>query len=81
MPNFEEHNQVVVKRAAAFYQKTEPGHYLISAHIPTEVPPNPPLWEFDLDHQLTKWLDYKLAQDRADAEDVIAFVRDRSKPL
>ena len=28
--------------------------------------PHPPLWEFDLDHQITDWLDYKLAQQRVE---------------
>jgi hypothetical protein len=56
-----EHIDRVVKRAQLFYNTAEPGHFLISAHIPAEAPSVPALQDFDLDRQLTEWLDYKLA--------------------
>ncbi|MDQ1300534.1 MAG: hypothetical protein QG637_452 [Chloroflexota bacterium] len=54
----------VVARCRAFYAATEPGHFLIHAHVPTDAPEIPPLNEFDLDRQLAEWLDYLLAAAR-----------------
>jgi hypothetical protein len=59
-----EHIDRVVRRSRAFYQNTEPGHYLINAEIPADAPPIPPLYEFDLDRQLADWLDSNLAAAR-----------------
>jgi hypothetical protein len=64
MPTLEDHIDRVVHRAASFYRQTEPGHCLISVQFPVEAPPVPPLFEFDLDHQLEKWLDCRLAHER-----------------
>lgn len=66
MPNLDRHIDAVVKRAASFYRKKEPGHCLVGTRFPVDVPPIPPLWDFDLDHQLTDWLDFKLAQAQLD---------------
>ncbi len=65
MPNLNEHIQNVVNRASAFFGQTEPGHYLLSVWVPHEIPKSPPLFDFDLDHQLTEWLDVILVRDRA----------------
>jgi hypothetical protein len=54
----------VVQRTRAFYSKSEPGHFLINIEIPTEAPPIPPLYEFDLDRQLRDWLDANLTAAR-----------------
>jgi len=54
----------VGQRSRAFYRATEPGHFLINAHVPVETPDIPPLNHFDLDHQLCAWLDYRLAAAR-----------------
>jgi hypothetical protein len=59
-----EHTDHVVGRSRAFYRKPEPGHYLINAQIPTDAPPLPPLYEFDLVRQLGDWLDANLAVAR-----------------
>ena len=59
--NTKEHIQRVVARAKSFYAKTEGGHFLVNAHFPVDRPPVPALSSFDLDRQLTDWLDYKLA--------------------
>lgn len=56
-----EHIDRVVRRSSAFYRAAEPGHYLINVEIPADAPPLPPLYEFDLDHQLAAWLDHNLA--------------------
>lgn len=60
-----EHIGRVVSRAKAFYEKTDPGHFLVNAHIPADTVGIPPLHGFDLDHQLTEWLDHKLAAARS----------------
>jgi hypothetical protein len=54
----------VVKRSRAFYRAAEPGHFLVNATLPAETPDIPPLLNFDLDHQLAEWLDYRLAAAR-----------------
>ncbi len=59
-----EHINNVVKRSKAFYVATKPGHFLINAIVSVETPNIPPLYDFDLDHQLTEWLDYKLEAAR-----------------
>jgi hypothetical protein len=59
-----EHVGRVVARCRAFYAAREPGHFLINAHVPADAPPIPPLNEFDLDRQLTEWLEYNLAAAR-----------------
>ena len=64
MPDLNEHIAAAVKHSRAFYQQAEPGYDLINAMVPAENPAIPPLLEFDLDHELPDWLDYKLAQDR-----------------
>jgi hypothetical protein len=65
MSKLDEQITAVVQRTGAFYQRTEPGHYLIGTRIPVELPSIPPLSNFDLDHQLSDWLDCKLVQSRA----------------
>lgn len=50
----------VAKRSKAFLEATEPGHFLVNVRVPRELPPTPPLYEFDLDTQLEEWLDYGL---------------------
>ena len=59
-----EHVGRVVARCRAFYAAREPGHFLVNAHAPADAPPIPPLYEFDLDRQLSEWLDYNLAAAR-----------------
>lgn len=54
----------VVARCRAFYAATEPGHFLVNAHVPADAPALPPLNAFDLDRQLTDWLDHLLAAAR-----------------
>ncbi len=39
--------------------------FLINTTVPAEGPAIPPLHSFDLDHQLTQWLDYQLDAARA----------------
>lgn len=58
---FEEHIDRVVKRTRSFYAKTEPGHFLVNAQVSASGPIVPDLQDFDLDRQLTEWLDHKLA--------------------
>jgi hypothetical protein len=58
---FPRYAEAVVNRSRAFYRAAGPGHFLISAVVPAETPDIPPLTNFDLDHQLTEWLDLKLA--------------------
>lgn len=60
----QEHIARVVRRTDAFYRSTTGGHFLINAHAPAKRPALPPLQDFDLDHQLTEWLDHKLAAAR-----------------
>jgi len=62
----EAHIDRVVNRAVAFYRyrKTDPGHFLIHANIPADGPALPPLCDFDLDAQLTDWLDLTLEAAR-----------------
>jgi hypothetical protein len=57
--------EAVIRRSRAFYQATSPGHFLINAMVPAETPDIPSLRDFDLDHQLTEWLDGRLAAARA----------------
>jgi hypothetical protein len=57
--------EAVINRSRAFYRAAGPGHFLISAVVPAETPDVPPLRDFGLDHQLTEWLDLKLAAARA----------------
>lgn len=59
-----EHMDRVVRRSNAFFQKRDRGHYLINAEVPADVPPIPPLDQFDLDRQLGEWLDDNLAAAR-----------------
>jgi len=59
-----EHIQRVVARAKSFYTKTAGGHLLVNADFPVDRPSIPPLSDFDLDRQLTNWLDYHLAAKR-----------------
>ncbi|MCU0645707.1 MAG: hypothetical protein MUC94_15795 [bacterium] len=54
----------VVSRSKSFYAAKTPGHFLINTILPVEVPPIPPLYDFNLDRQLTEWLDFKLAAAR-----------------
>jgi len=62
---FEDHLDHVVKRARSFYNANHPGHFLVNTIIPVDSPKIPPLFDFDLDHQLTVWLDHKLAAARS----------------
>jgi len=59
-----QHVAQVVERCRAFYAAAEPGHFLVNAHVPADAPAIPPLYEFDLDRQLTEWLDDNLAAAR-----------------
>jgi hypothetical protein len=54
----------VTQRARSFYSRTEPGHLLVNVHFPVDAPVLPALWDFDLDRQLTEWLDHKLTVAR-----------------
>ncbi len=58
------HIQGVVSRSRNFFNAKSPGHYLINAIVPAETIPVRPLYDFDLDAQLTDWLDHKLASAR-----------------
>ena len=58
------HISRVVQRAAAFYRSKHPGHFLINAHVPAEKMSIPSLLDFNLDEQLTTWLDCKLEAAR-----------------
>ncbi len=60
----DEHIENVVRRARAFYEAPGPGHFLVSADVPAEAPALPPLCDFDLDRQLTEWLDCLLEAAR-----------------
>ena len=62
--NLSEHIENVVTRSKVFYAATKPGHFLINTIIPVPTPEIPPLHDFDLERQLTEWLDYKLASAR-----------------
>ncbi len=64
MQNLSEQIDAVVKRSKPFYKAVKPGYFLINVILPIETPKIPPLYEFDLDHQLGEWLDYKLAAAR-----------------
>ncbi|MGC8782601.1 MAG: hypothetical protein ACP5UQ_17205 [Anaerolineae bacterium] len=64
--NLSQHTARVVARCRAFYAAHEPGHFLINAHVPADAPAVPPLYEFDLDRQLTVWLDHQLDAARAE---------------
>lgn len=63
--NIDEHIQRVTRRSRRFFQVREPGHFLVHAYVPSSTPPVRPLTDFDLDHQLADWLDYKLTIARA----------------
>jgi len=73
-----EHVSRIVARSKAFYSATEPGHFLIGVHLPVEVPPLPPLYEYDPETHLEQWLDLRLESSRpaweakADIDDDIA---------
>lgn len=56
--------EAVVRRCRAFYAAREPGHFLVNAQVPAAAPEIPPLNAFDLDRQLTEWLDYNLTAAR-----------------
>ncbi len=56
----------ILPRCREFFYAREPGHILLQVHVPVEAPPIPPLSSFDLDRQLTEWLDFRLAAARAD---------------
>ncbi|MCI0496519.1 hypothetical protein L0Z72_16065 [candidate division KSB1 bacterium] len=62
--NLSEKIENVLTRSRAFYAAAQPGHFLINTIIPVQTPEIPPLDEFDLDRQLTEWLDFKLAAAR-----------------
>lgn len=62
--NLSRHITRVVARCRAFYAARDPGHFLIHAHVPADAPAIPPLYSFDLDRQLTEWLDCNLAAAR-----------------
>lgn len=62
---FAEKVHAVVRRSRAFYRAAEPGHFLIAVTVPVEAPEIPPLCRFDLDRELTKWLDFQLAAARS----------------
>jgi hypothetical protein len=62
--NLSEHIENVVRRSKTFYEAANPGHFLINTILPAETPDIPPLYDFNLDYQLTEWLDYKLAAAR-----------------
>jgi len=64
MISLQEHIEAVIRRSKTFYGSKDPGHFLINTKIRVETPKIPPLFDFDLDHQLTEWLDYKLAAAR-----------------
>ncbi len=59
-----DHIQRVVKRSRNFFDAQTPGHYLINAIVPAETIPIQPLYDFNLETQLTDWLDYRLASAR-----------------
>jgi hypothetical protein len=61
-----EHLARVIARSQKFFAATEPGHLLTGVHWPVARPPIPPLFEFDLDTQLERWLDYQLAAARVE---------------
>ncbi|MBN1348267.1 hypothetical protein JXJ21_02560 [candidate division KSB1 bacterium] len=60
----DDHITRVIERSRAFFNAPEPGHFLISTHIPVDSPAIPPLNQFDLDTQLTEWLEYLLEAER-----------------
>lgn len=62
--NLSEKIENVLTRSRAFYAAAQPGHFLINTIIPVQTPEIPPLHDFDLDRQLTEWLDFKLAAAR-----------------
>ena len=49
-----------IRRSRAFYSATEGGHFLVVAHVPAAGPTLPPLYEFDLERELERWLDCRL---------------------
>ncbi len=58
------HIQTVVSRTRTFLQATTPGHYLVRVNLPTATLEIPPLYEFDLDRQLTEYFDWQLKAAR-----------------
>jgi len=60
----DKHIDAVVRRSKAFYQAKTPGHFMVNAFMPAEAPRVPPLCDFDLDEQLTEWLDFRLEAAR-----------------
>ena len=65
MASLEQRIDDVVRRSRAFYRAEEPGHFLVCAHVAADLPPIPPLHQFDLDEQLGEWLDCRLEAARA----------------
>jgi hypothetical protein len=57
----QEHIQAIIDRSKAFYSAIEPGHFLIQTRFPHDRPDMPDLTEFDLEHDLERWLDHQLA--------------------
>lgn len=64
MMNLNEHGQRVAARSEAFFGARDPGHALVLTQWPVEAPAVPPLCSFDLDRELGRWLDARLANAR-----------------
>jgi hypothetical protein len=65
--NLQDHLLAVIARARAFYAASaagRSGQFLVRAKFPAPGPAVPPLNSFDLDRQLSDWLDVNLAADR-----------------
>jgi hypothetical protein len=58
--NLQKHMQNVVKRTTAFYQKDEPGHFLVNVKVAGESIKIPSFYEFDFDNEIEKLLEYQL---------------------
>lgn len=63
--NTQEHIQATINRSKAFYDASDIGHFLIQVRFPHDRPEMPDLTEFDLDHDLERWLDHQLACSHA----------------
>ncbi len=62
--NAQQHIQAIIDRSKPFYSANEPGHFLIQTRFPHDRPDMPDLTEFDLEHDLERWLDHQLACSR-----------------
>lgn len=54
------HMDRVVRRSRRFFEAATPGHFLVHAYVPFDEPPVRALCDFDIEQQLTEWLDYQL---------------------